>query len=117
MSKSAKHNETRTIDLTNGYQAIIDAADFEAVNKFKWFAKKPRANDGEIYAARSVREGKKVRTIFMHRFIMNCPVGMKVDHGNKNRLDNHRANLEIVTRQENLRRRGVYKRCTSAKKN
>lgn len=105
MSKSAKQNETRLIPLSNGHQAIIDTSDFEAISKFKWFAKKPIMDRDEVYAARSVRDGKKVKTILMHRFIMNCPAGKEVDHKDTDRLNCRRSNLEIVTRQENMKRR------------
>ena len=83
---------------------IIDAADYEMLNKFKWYAKKPSADKSIFYVARSVREGKKVRTVYMHRFIMNCPIDKEVDHKNGNRLNNSRVNLEVVTKQENIRR-------------
>lgn len=105
MSKSVRL-ETRTIPLTNGYQTIVDAEDYEKVAQFKWFAKAKKAGSDEFYAARNQREGKNVRTIYMHRFIMGCPAGKEVDHKDTDKLNNRRrSNLEIVTRQENMRRR------------
>lgn len=101
--ESEKHSGSRLIPLTNGHVAIVDAADYKKVAKFKWYAKK--AADDEVYAARSVRYGKQVKTILLHRFIMDCPVGKEVDHKNCDRLDNRRANVEIVTRAENMQRR------------
>ena len=101
--KLLKKNDTRIILLTNGYQVIVNAVDYEMLNKFKWYAKK--AGDGKVYAARSVRNGKKVQTIYMHRFILTCPSHMEVDHKDKNRLNDCRSNLEMVTKRENLRRR------------
>lgn len=41
----------------------------------------------------------------MHRVIMNPPVGMEVDHINRNKLDNRRSNLRICTHAENLANR------------
>jgi len=115
--KPVKRDGARLIPLTNGYVAIIDAADYKMVSKFKWFAKKTAVNGNKVYAARSQRDGKAVRTIRMHRFIMDCPVGMEVDHKDANRLNNRRTtNLEIVTRQENLRRRRKYKKCVLSQK-
>jgi hypothetical protein len=37
----------------------------------------------------------------MHRYIMNCPKGLEVDHKNHNKLDNRKTNLRICTRAEN----------------
>lgn len=105
MSKLAKQNETRIIVLTNGYVTIVDVEDFEKVASFKWFAKKTTTDGDKVYAARSQRDGKTVRTIRMHRFIMDCPAGKQVDHKDTDRLNNRRANLEIVTQRENMRRR------------
>lgn len=113
MSKSAERRTSHscqartrgTIVLTNGYVAIIDAEDFERVNQFKWFAKSKKAGGDDVYAARSQREDKKIKTIYLHRFIMNCPAGKEVDNKDTDRLNCRRSNLEIVTRQENMRRR------------
>ncbi len=41
----------------------------------------------------------------MHRQIMQTPAGMVVDHKNRNKLDNTRANLRNVTPAENARNR------------
>jgi hypothetical protein len=39
---------------------------------------------------------------FLHKFIMNPPDGMDVDHKDGNTLDNRRGNLRICTDQQNL---------------
>ena len=54
----------------------------------------------------------------LHRYIMDCPEGMEVDHINHDTLDNRKSNLKICTRwenQQNLRSKvttqtGVYYR-------
>lgn len=38
---------------------------------------------------------------FMHRYIMNCPEDMVVDHINGDRLDNRKSNLRICTQHQN----------------
>jgi hypothetical protein len=45
----------------------------------------------------------------MHRFIMDPPRSMVIDHINHNGLDNRKANLRVVTQQQNLwnSRRGL----------
>lgn len=37
----------------------------------------------------------------MHRQLCGSPKNMEIDHINGNRLDNRRANLRVVTRQQN----------------
>lgn len=41
--------------------------------------------------------------VHLHRLIMNPPLGMVIDHINRDTLDNRRSNLRICTIQQNLR--------------
>lgn len=51
-------------------------------------------------------DGKpKYKTIYMHRFLKDCPDDMTVDHLNHNTLDNRQNNLEVKTDLENNRNR------------
>lgn len=43
------------------------------------------------------------KIVALHRYVMNCPNGLVVDHLNHNTLDNRRSNLRVVTYGENLR--------------
>ena len=45
----------------------------------------------------------------MHRFIMETPDGLEVDHLNHNTLDNRRQNLRNVTRAFNQANKSVQK--------
>jgi hypothetical protein len=82
----------------NGKDILVDEASLPLLNKYKWVV----PLSGYAYAATS--SGKPNFSICMHRLITNCPIGLTVDHLNKNRLDNRLENLEIVTRGENSRR-------------
>lgn len=89
----------RYIALTQGRYAIVDAADYEWLSKYRWFAKGGR--DGKYYAGRT----EKGRNILMHREIMKPPPGMVVDHINANSLDNRRRNMRNCTPQQNTHNR------------
>ncbi len=106
----------RYIPLTRGLHAMVDAADYEWLSKYKWYAGRP-TRAGKIYARRNIPGG----TVLMHRMIMQPPEGMVVDHINGNTLDNRRCNLRVCTQTENIqnsrprhnatsRFRGVYRR-------
>lgn len=86
-------SDVRTIPLSNGGEAIVDAADYDWLSRWKW----KRHRNG--YVCRSSPGGK--RLILMHRQIMDAPRGIEVDHHNGNRLDNRRANLRTATHAQN----------------
>ncbi|HNY80047.1 MAG: HNH endonuclease [Sedimentisphaerales bacterium] len=86
----------RYISLTRGKHAIVDAADYPALAKYKWYAQRADRTR-TFYACRSHRG----RPISMHREIMKPPKGMVVDHINGNGLDNRRCNLRICTQLQN----------------
>lgn len=48
----------------------------------------------------SHRDMKSIKT-FMHRFIMEAPKGMEVDHINHDTLDNRKSNLRVCSHQSN----------------
>jgi|SRR5690242_4622877 len=86
------------IPLTRGFNALVDEKDFVWISKYSWCV--AEGSGGLWYAKR--KSGEK--TIYMHRFILNAPHGVDVDHINGNTLDNRRKNLQIVTHSENLRK-------------
>lgn len=81
-----------------GKFALVDNADFEWLNKYKWFAT-PFGHPirGERHGG---RKGLYCN-IFMHREIMKMPKGKFTDHINRNPLDNRKTNLRICTLREN----------------
>jgi hypothetical protein len=88
----------RYIRLTRNLHAIVDAADYEWLKRYKWHAfGSPKKRT--FYAARNVAH----QVVFMHRAIMNPPQGKVVDHYNGNGLDNRRCNLRICRAAENSR--------------
>jgi len=114
LTREREREREREISLTQGLVAIVDAGDYVWLSKWKWFAKVGGCG-GDAYAARSVRINGKVKTVRMHRLIMDAPDGMEVDHINGNTMDNRRCNLRIVSKSENLANRnyGKYASCTN----
>lgn len=95
----------KEIPLSQGQFAIVDDDDFDLVSQFKWSAMRRELKNGYVmfYAFRVVW-GKGQHTqqkIFLHRFLMNPPKGMIVDHINRNPLDCRRENMRIATMQQN----------------
>jgi hypothetical protein len=88
------NDEIAFIPLTKGLFAIVDAADYEWLSRYRWHA---TGAPGRYYAA-TVIDGKSVS---MHRLLMNPPPGMVTDHIDGNRLDNRRCNLRNCTPRQN----------------
>lgn len=80
-------------------QAIVDDADYKRVKSFKW------SIDPYGYPIARAADGKNRA---MHRFIINAQPGYEIDHVNRNKLDNRRCNLRIVTRAQNLMNRAAW---------
>ena len=96
----------KEIQLTQGKVALVDDEDFERVNEHKWYAQKGK-NTWYAYR-RSPRMSAK-----MHRFIMNTPKELLVDHIDSNGLDNRRCNLRECSAQQNCMNTRISKRNTS----
>lgn len=95
-------NNTREIPLTRGRLAIVDAADYEWLSRYKWHFN----NKG--YAVRSASRDGRQRTILMHREIIKTPNHMDTDHRDGNKLNNSRDNLRACTRSENTHNLKVH---------
>ena len=100
-------DETRTIPLTRGKVALVDADEYAHLSAFKWCAWESRP--GVFYAAR--KEGRK--TVYMHRVVCWALGGEDVDHANGDGLDNRRVNLRTCTRSQNMMNRGPTRDATS----
>lgn len=74
----------------------VNEEDFEKFKNLRWFLTNEYAG---------VCIGRTTRRV--HRLIMDAPEDKVVDHINRNRLDNRRENLRVVsTRENNLNRKG-----------
>lgn len=89
----------RCITLSNGLQALIDAADYERVAQFRWHSR------GGRYAFRWMSTGMGRRKVSMQAEILGFREGHIIDHVDGNGLNNSRVNLRFSTPTENRRNR------------
>jgi len=94
--------DVKKIPLTRDQFAIVDDADFEHLNQFKWCAVKMQTGFRAARNEPRVR-GQKRKLILMSRYLLDAAVGQYVDHRNGNPLDNQRDNLRICSNAENAR--------------
>ena len=75
--------------------ALVDEEDEIRVRQFTWHALWQR---GELYACANVKSIQRHEFLWMHRFVVNAPIGTRVYHRGWNKLDNRRENLLVGTR-------------------
>nr|WP_304220047.1 HNH endonuclease [Fredinandcohnia onubensis] len=82
-------------------RTLIDKEDLDRVkaNGYTWFYYK---GNGYPYAVANNSEGQR---IYLHRYIMNTPEGMVIDHRDHNTLDNRKSNLTNATISQNQQNR------------
>jgi len=88
------------LKLTKGFVSKVDESDFARITQFKWQSQKTSGDD--VYAGASIKdESGKWRRVLLHRFVMNAPRGMVIDHINGDKLDNRKSNLRICNQVVN----------------
>ena len=75
--------------------ALVDDADFEKYGHLRWCV----GSSG--YAHRNTG----VKTVLLHRLIMDAHEGEEIDHRDLNKLNCQRSNLRRCSRSENMRNR------------
>jgi hypothetical protein len=83
------------VTLTQGYEAIIDAADVPLVDGHNWHAMKC---ENTVYG----RNKSSKLSVLLHRLIMKAPLGLEVDHRDGDGLNNRRRNMRIATHSQNM---------------
>lgn len=104
----------REIPLTRGKVALVDDEDYERVAKFRWGVLYAKGN--QCYARRATKRDGVFRNVLMHRFILDAPDGMTVDHINGDGIDNRRCNIRLATQQQNAWNSAVNADSTSGYK-
>jgi hypothetical protein len=79
----------------DGYSILIDDEDIEIISLKKWKVEKNIKSN--LYYVRTISE----KNIYMHKYLLSCPIGMEVDHIDGNGLNNKKENLRIATHQQN----------------
>lgn len=87
---------TRSIELGHGRAALLSEPDYSSIAMFKW---RSREVGNTSYAYGYVPSQGAV--VLMHRFLLNAPENLEVDHINGDGLDNRRENLRLATRRQN----------------
>lgn len=103
----------KAIPLTRGMFATVDDDDYERIfNMGKWQANDAKRR-GLFYAQMLKMIGGKKVCLLMHRVVINAPPGQKVDHKDRNGLNNSKSNLRLATNQQNLANGRLYENNTS----
>jgi len=110
-----EHCNIALLPLSQGQYAIVDIADFEYLNQWKWYVFKDKCKTRTKYYVQRTQHigmfnGKQKQKIFrMHRQLLNFPKDLVVDHVDGNPLNNCRHNLKIVTKRQNSQNRRIKK--------
>lgn len=99
------HDDCVEIFLYNIRHEVIDSTfidkhDAPLVLRHKW----SRIVKKNKYAATILRkEGKVIRHVYLHQFLLGEEPEREIDHHDGNGLNNRRSNLRFATRQQNSR--------------
>lgn len=86
--------------MTNGGYALVDPDIYVKYFDYPWY----RVRFNKTWYARAIiQEGRRKRTVFLHRLVAKTPRGMVCHHQNQNGLDCRRANLWNMTKSEHHR--------------
>ena len=107
----------KSLNLSQGKVALVDDQDYERCAKYKWTLDTKTENGGYVtyYALRGVRlpDGRHT-TQYLHRFILGVTdPKQKVDHRDRDGLNNCRSNLRKPTDAQSVYNRGLHRHNTS----
>lgn len=95
---SPKHGNSET---------LIDTFDLDKVKNFpnRWGMALNKEGYNFYCRGKVYLPNGKSKTIYLHRFITDCPKGLLVDHYDHDTLNNTRKNLRLATPSENQQNR------------
>lgn len=96
-------NQSNEIILSNGHTIIVDSDYFPLLSRFTWAINKNNdiTKTTKVYAQTYIQG----ELILLHRFLLNPPKWLLVDHINGNGLDNRVSNLRLTDKQGNAANR------------
>jgi len=102
------------IDLTTGYEAVIDSflAERQDISNFNWCAVVAK---NSVYAMRAIKVDGHRKTILLHQLIMGFP-GCEIDHKDMDGLNNRMSNLRLATKSQNACNRKITSKNKSGSK-
>lgn len=107
--------EKTIIFIRDGTYFTIDTSDKDCILKYYW-----DVCDGYISTQIRTKENNKLitRKRRVHQLLFpNIPKGLEVDHIDRDKRNNTRKNLRIVTHKENMQNVGMFKSNKSGYKN
>lgn len=111
---------TRKILLNGGENALVDDDIYELVKDYTW------GLNQEGYVRRVHRDDGRFHQVLLHRFVMDAPAHLIVDHADGVRTNCQRYNLRFCTKRQNVRNsvqhqdskspyKGIYKHAGDGK--
>lgn len=101
------------IELTQGYVALVDDADYVDVSDAgPWFPLVAKRKDGSIrtvYVRRNVRVDGKNKQQYLHQYLMGAKRGRDVAHLDNNGLNCQRENLVVAKRSQTCAKQRLRK--------
>jgi hypothetical protein len=97
----------RSVPVAGGSVAWVDQCDYSRIAALKW------CRHSQGYPVRGVGPRGHMRVVAMHHHVMQTVAGQRVDHINRNPLDNRRRNLRLCTHAENNRNKRMRSDNTS----
>lgn len=103
--------DTTLIYFKHNQIGVIDTNDLDKIKTYRWYVTFDSKIKSFYVRASIKKENGSINHIHIHRFVMNCPDTMIIDHIDHKTLNNTKTNLRIVTNKENQRnlRRKKYK--------
>jgi hypothetical protein len=80
-------------------ETLIDTVDFPKADSIAGTWSYTADANGREYIKHKDYNGE---SIYLHKHISECPVGMELDHSNGDSLDNRRVNLVACTHRDNM---------------
>jgi hypothetical protein len=93
-----------------GYIMSIDTRDLNKINKYPGMWIGIENNKSRKIYVRTFYKGGHIQ---LHRLLMKDPIGMVVDHIDRNTLNNRRCNLRVVSKSVNNQNKGMYSNSAS----